>query len=142
MVNLILDSITKQLGTTFGTNYKYYVEDVEQGLERPAFHVGMRGLTMRSISPTLYDRRFPVVIHYFSDDKVNTKKDCYAKCAEILDCIEYLPVENTLLRGEQISWQMVEDTLQIFITYRVVTQKVKVDEDEMSSLIQPNVNIK
>lgn len=142
MVNLILDSITKQLGTTFGTNYRYYVEDVEQGLERPAFHIGTRGLTMRSISPTLYNRRFPMVIHYFSDDKVNNKKDCYAKCAEILDCIEYLPVENTILRGEEISWQMVEDTLQIFITYRVITQKVKVEEDDMDALIQPNVNIK
>ena len=41
MVNSILNAVTKQLGTTFGNGYHYYVEDVEQGLTEPCFTVDL-----------------------------------------------------------------------------------------------------
>lgn len=135
MVNSFLDAVTTQLGTTFGTDYHYYVEDVKQNLTTPAFTVDVLIPTERSRSPRLYDRAMPLVIHYFSDSKTNLKKDCYNMAERILECLEYLPYQNTMLRGEDISWQIVDDVLQIFVTYRFRTIMSKETEDNMEEIL-------
>lgn len=134
MVNSILDAVTKQLGTTFGKKYRYYGEDVEQGLIKPCFVIKCLMPLVRSKSPILYDRTMPLVVHYFSDSKNQTNKDCYTVSEKVIECLEYLPFENTRLRAENISCQMTDDVLQIFLTYRFTTSKVVEVEDEMESL--------
>jgi hypothetical protein len=54
MVNKILNAITKQLGTTFGKSYRYYMENVEQGLTKPCFTTDVLIPLQRSKSPFLY----------------------------------------------------------------------------------------
>lgn len=134
MVNSILDSVTKQLGKTFGTSYHYYVEDVKQNLTVPAFTVDMLTPTERSKSPVLYDRTMPLVVHYFSDKQTNLKRDCYDIAERVLECLEYIPYENSMLRGEDLSWQIVDEVLQIFVTYRFTTVMSKETEDNMESI--------
>lgn len=136
MVNSILDAVTAQLGKTFGTSYHYYVENVEQNLSPKSFTVDTILPTMRSRSPTLYDRQVPIVVHYFSDNKNNLKKDCYSMAERIIECLEYLPYKSTLLRGEDISWQLTENVLQVFITYDFTTMVDKEDEDKMEDLFE------
>lgn len=131
MVNSVLNAVTKQLGTKFGDSYRYYVENVEQGLKKPCFTVDVLTPLMRSKSPVLYDRTMPIVIHHFSDSKDNEKKNFYAMGEQIVECVEYLPFGNTLLRGEDISWQIVDDVLQVFVTYKFTTVRVMEDEDTM-----------
>lgn len=152
MVNLFLNAVTKQLGTTFGDKYRYYVEDVEQGLKKPCFTVDLLIPLQRSKSPILYDRTMPIVIHYFSDSTHNLKNDCYAMGERIVECLEYLPIDkyllgrnslgdsigSTPLRGEDISYQIVDDVLQVFITYRFTTKKV-VDMDEVPETLEASV---
>jgi hypothetical protein len=134
MVNSLLTAVTKQLGTTFGTSYHYYVENVEQGLQKPCFTVDMLIPLQRSRSPVLYDRTMPLVIHYFSDSEKDLKKDCYAMAENTVECLEYLPFQNTLLRGEDISWQIVDDVLQIFVTYKFTTKVVTEIEDAIDEV--------
>lgn len=124
MVNKVLNSVTVQLHSTFGDSYKYYVENVEQNLTKPCFTIDTIIPLQRSKSPVLYDRTMPMVIHYFTEDKKDTKTDCYAKAEQIVECLEYLPFQNTILRGENISWQIVDEVLQVFVTYRFTTRKV------------------
>lgn len=121
MINSFLNAVTKQLGTTFGTGYRYYVENVEQNLTKPCFTVDMLMPLERSKSPVLYDRTMPLVVHYFSDSKTNLKQDCYNMAERVLECLEYLPYQNSILRGENISCQIVDGVLQIFITYKFTT---------------------
>jgi hypothetical protein len=135
MVNSILDAVTTQLGKTFGTSYHYYVENVEQKLTTPCFTVDVLLPTMRSKSPKLYDRTMPLVVHYFSDSKSDLKKDCYNMAERTLECLEYIPYENSILRGEDISWQLVDDVLQIFITYKFTTVMSKETEDNMEEIV-------
>ena len=135
MVNTLLNSVTKQLGTTFGTGYRYYVENVEQNLTKPCFTVDMLMPMERSKSPVLYDRTMPLVVHYFSDSKTNLKQDCYSMAERVLECLEYLPYQNSILRGENISWQIVDGVLQIFITYRFTTVMSKETIDNMEEIL-------
>lgn len=134
MVNAVLNAVTKQLGTTFGNTNRYYVEDVEQMLETPCFNIALLLPLQRSRSPVLYDRKFPIVIHWFSDSKNNIKKECYEMAEQVVECLEYLPFKDTLLRGEDISWQIVDDVLQIFITYSFTTKLVTPVEETPEEL--------
>ena len=136
MVNKILNAATKQLGTTFGKKYRYYVENVEQGLTKPCFTVDLLIPLQRSKSPVLYDRTMPIVIHYFSDSETNVKQDCYSMAEQTVECLEYLPFESTTLRGENISWQLVDDVLQIFVTYKFTTKKDVDYGEPMENLIE------
>lgn len=138
MVNSILNAVTKQLGTKFGDSNHYYVEDVEQGLIKPCFTVDLLIPLQRSKSPVLYDRTMPLVIHWFGDSKENIKKDCYAMGEQVVECLEYLPFKGTFLRGEDISYQVVDDALQVFITYKFTTIKVTEQEDAPEEL---NANV-
>ena len=139
MVTSVVNAVTKQLGTTFGTKYRYYVEDIEQGVKKPCFHISPRITLQRSKSPVLYDRTVPIVVHYFSDSTNKLRNDCYSMGEQIVECLEYLPINNTLLRGEDISWQIVEDVLQVFITYRFTTIKPTENYD-MGVLVSPNIS--
>jgi hypothetical protein len=134
VVNSLLNAVTKQLGTTFGTKYHYYVENVEQALVKPCFTVDVLIPIQRSKSPVLYDRTMPLVVHYFSDSKENNKSDCYRMGELVVEALEYLPFKDTTLRGEDISWHIVEDVLEIFITYRFTTRLVVEEEEPIGEL--------
>lgn len=134
MVNSILNAVTKQLGTTFGNKYHYYVEDVEQGLKKPCLTVDLLTPLQRSKSPVLYDRTMPIVVHYFTDSEHDLKKDCYSMGEQLVECLEYLPFNNTTIRGENISWQIVDDVLQVFVTYKFTTRLVTEIEDSVDEV--------
>lgn len=141
MVNDILSAITKQLGLTFGNSYKYYVENVKQNLTKPCFTVDILEARERSKSKVLYDRTMPIVIHFFTDNEETIKTDCYDMAERIKECIEYLPFNGTTLRGDNVRWVMVEDVLELFITYRFTTRTV-VDETIMYDLVHPKISAK
>lgn len=134
MLNKLLNAVTKQLGTKFGSSQHYYVENVEQNLTKPCFTVDLLTPTIRSKSPLLYDRTMPLVIHWFGDSENTIKKDCYAMGEQLIECLEYLPFEGTLIRGEDISYQIVDDVLQMFITYSFETRKETEIETSIESV--------
>lgn len=136
MVITFLNAVTKHLGTKLGTKYHYYVENVEQGLVKPCFTLDMINPTERSKSPMLYDRTMPLVVHYFSDSKTNLKSDCYSMAEKVLEYLEYVPFENSILRGEDISWQITDDVLQIFVTYRFTTVMSNETADNMEEILE------
>lgn len=140
MVNDFLDAVTKQLGTTFGAAYHYYVENVEQGLKKPCFTVDMLMPLERSKSAVLYDRTMPLVVHYFSNNPSVNKKDCYGIAEDLVACLEYIPFKNTIIRGENISWHLVDDVLQLFITYKFTTKSDVPYENNMEILQENNVS--
>lgn len=136
----MLKGISTQLYDVFGADYKYYVENVEQQLKKPCFTIDSIMPLQRSRSRVLYDRTIPVVIHYFSNEKQNTKRDCYDKAELVVEALEYVPFHGALLRGENISYQMVDDVLQVFVTYKFITKKLTSNEDNMEALVNTNVS--
>lgn len=140
MVNEILKGISTQLYDVFGDDYKYYVENVEQKLTKPCFTIDSIMPLQRSRSRVLYDRTIPVVVHYFSNEKQKTKEDCYDKAELIIEALEYVPFHGALIRGEDINYQINEDVLQVFITYRFITKKLTSNEDNMEDLKKSNIS--
>ena len=120
-MNDIVNAISKALYTTFGSDYRYYVEDVEQNLKTPCFTIELLEPRMRSRNAQLYDRTVPVVVHYITNNKTSLKKEYYGIADQILECLEYLNVNNKIIRGESMSYHIVEDALQLFVTYKFMT---------------------
>ena len=133
-LNEMLKGISNQLYDVFGTDYKYYVENVEQKLTKPCFTIDCVIPLQRSRSRGLYDRTMPVVVHYFTGEKEITKKDCYEKAELIVEALEFVPFHGSLLRGENISWQIVDEVLQVFVTYKFMAKRVEVEEDALETL--------
>ena len=142
MVNDFLNAVTKQLGTKFGTTYHYYVENVEQGLVKPCFTVDMIMPLERSKSAVLYDRTMPLVVHYFDNNPTTNKKDCYNIAEDLIDYLEYIPFKNTIIRGENISWHLIDDVLQVFVTYKFTTKRELPAEFIMEELTENKVTPK
>ena len=119
MVNQIFDAITRALFKEFGESHKYYVEEIEQNSSKPCFSVGALNPIIKSRSLQRYNRITPIVIHYFTDkDNVsNGTKDCYAVAERLWQNLEYLNYNGLVIRGEDMSWDIVEGVLQFFVTY-------------------------
>lgn len=138
MTNDILDAVTTQLGNEFGDGYRYYMEDVEQNVITPCFTVNIIQPFQRSRSPKLYDRTMQLVVHYLHNDRTEIKRNAYAIGERLNSCLEYLPFRDTLLRGDDLNWKIVDDVLQFFATYRMVTTTYVPDEP-MTDMAQPNI---
>lgn len=141
MVNAALDSISEALHAKFGDTYHYYVEDVEQGTKTPCFSIDALNPTFRSTNRKDYYWTVPIVIHFFTNDKVSTNKTCFGVGQQVLECLEYLTVQGRLLRGKDMSFTMVDDVLQIFITYNFWTEEpenIPAMEDIESVEFSPN----
>lgn len=141
MVNTVLDSISKALYATFGNAYRYYVEDIEQNVKLPCFTLGVLNPLSRSVNRKDYYRTVPCVIHFFTNDKANLTKTCYSIGEQTLECLEYLNIDGHLVRAEDMSYTIVDDVLQIFLTYRFWTEKTETfDTMEGLEYIEPSVN--
>ena len=123
MVNKVLDASSKALHTKFGSSYHYYKENVEQKAELPCFNLGVLNPLCRSVNRKDYRWTIPCVHHYFTNNKTTALNECYSVGEQALECLEYLDIDGRLIRGEDMSYTMVDDVLQIFITYRFWTEK-------------------
>lgn len=96
--NIILGSIIYALSQEFGDSYNYYDEEIEQGFQKPAFHVQRidnnhrKGYTGHEYQLTDDNYRFE--IKYFSDIKDNKIKDINDKIDKLKQIFRYLYIVN------------------------------------------------
>lgn len=137
MINSVLDGLTTALYEQFGSQYYYYVEDVKQNLMLPCFTVDVLNPLNRSRNSYMYDRTVPCVIHCFTDNTVTTKHELYATGELVCDAVEYITVEDRLIRGKDMSVQLADNNvLQVFVTYRFWTEKEREQFEKMEWLYQ------
>lgn len=128
MVNTILDAATVALHNTFGDSYTYYREEVEQNADKPYFRVdALTSLSRSTRSVNRYNRTIPLIIHYFTDKEntVDARRDCYNVAEKLNYALEYLHVNDCLIMGTDISWEITEGVLQFYITYKFDVEKVQ-----------------
>lgn len=96
--NIIRGSIVYQLKNAFGDAYKYYDEEIEQGFEKPSFHVSRidvisrKGYTGHQYK--LIDSTYNYVIKYFTNEKNGKIKDINDKIDKLRDLFNYLEIVN------------------------------------------------
>lgn len=120
MLNDIITGIAKALGTTFGSEFRVYKNDVKQGFTEPCFFVA----TLKPDQKTLLgDRsiwRFPFDIHFFPKEP-GTNEELYSVAEYMALGLRYITLPNgDLLRGLSISYEAVDGVLHFFITYNMI----------------------
>ena len=133
MINKIIDGISISLHLEFGEEYEIYTDSVEQGLQEPCFSVFSINHSTEGVLGNRYNRINRFCIQYFpSTDEIN------AECNEILerlyDCLEYIQVDYSPLRGKQMRGEMVDDVLNFFVDYDMYVYKIGSPKDPMEEL--------
>jgi hypothetical protein len=108
-------------------------------MSKPCFTVDTLETFQRSRNAIQYDRTVPLVIHYFNDKDETLKKDSYNIAEQLTELLEYIPFEGTFLRGESISWHLVEGVLQMFVTYKFRTQTIETTPTTMEDISSENI---
>lgn len=133
MENKIITGISQKLFETFGLDYKIYTENVEQFLNPPCFYVELLQSSMQQIVSRRYRLENLFDIHFFTNE--NEPKNDFRRVADILyDALEYISVDNDLVRGLGMHYEIVDDVLHFFVSYNLILIKTLEPEEKMETL--------
>lgn len=133
MENKIITGISQKLFETFGLDYKIYTENVEQFLNPPCFYVELLQSSMQQIVSRRYRLENLFDIHFFTNE--NEPKNDFRRVADILyDALEYISVDNDLVRGLGMHYEIVDDVLHFFVSYNLILIKTIEPEEKMETL--------
>lgn len=133
MENKIITGISQKLFETFGLDYKIYTENVEQFLNPPCFYVELLQSSMQQIVSRRYRLENLFDIHFFTNE--NESKNDFRRVADILyDALEYISVDNDLVRGLNMHYEIVDDVLHFFVSYNLILIKTLEPEEKMETL--------
>lgn len=133
MENKIITGISQKLFETFGLDYKIYTENVEQFLNPPCFYVELLQSSMQQIVSRRYRLENLFDIHFFTNE--NEPKNDFRRVADVLyDALEYISVDNDLVRGLGMHYEIVDDVLHFFVSYNLILIKTLEPEDKMETL--------
>ena len=133
MENQIITGISQKLFETFGATYTIYTENVEQYLRPPCFYIELVQSSLQQIISRRYKSDNLFDIHFFTDQ--SEPKSDFRRVADILyDALEYISVENDLMRGLNMHYEIVDDVLHFLVNYNFVSKKEAQTADKMETL--------
>nr|DAF76096.1 MAG TPA: tail completion protein [Caudoviricetes sp.] len=142
MLNKIITGISQALDAEFNSENEEYIihtENVEQGLEEPCFFIFSLNPSSKQLVGNRYERKYPFDIHFFPNtelvDGVSTINNQINEVTErLFTALEYITVDNSLVRGTSINAEIVDNVLHFFINFNMIVKKETEPIDTMGSL--------
>ncbi|WP_394876203.1 phage tail terminator family protein, partial [Clostridium neonatale] len=142
MLNKIITGISQALDAEFNSENEEYIihtENVEQGLDEPCFFIFSLKPSSKQLVGNRYERKYPFDIHFFPDtelvDGISTINNQINEVIErLFTALEYITVDNSLVRGASINAEKVDDVLHFFINFNMIVKKETEPIDTMGSL--------
>ncbi|MDB0519976.1 hypothetical protein C4R87_19335 [Clostridioides difficile] len=132
MLNNIIDGISVKLDKSFGEKYTIYSEDVEQGINEPCFFIVPINSSKVSYPNARELKKNSFDVHYFP--KNNDKSFEINEIAEmLLEELEYISVNEDLVRGTNMNYEIIDNVLHFFVDYNYFTIKNN-DTDKMDTV--------
>lgn len=107
-----------------------YGEEIKEGLTIPSFFVKLLEPAHTHELNRRYVRELPFDVHYFTD----TNKDRITMADQLTSVLEMIQVNGRLVSGINMSWQIVDEVLHFFVTYRMQVWKQRPDDPTMQTL--------
>ena len=123
MINEIIAGISTTLDTAF-EECEIYGEEIKQGLEEPCFFVKCMNPTKKLFLGKRYFRKNSFVVQYFPKSKHSPNAECYEVGEELMQCLEYIPVLDAMLRGTAMNYEVIDGVLNFFVNYDCFVYKV------------------
>lgn len=138
MLNKIITGISQALDAEFNSEeneeYTIYTEDVEQGLEAPCFFIFSLKPSSKQLVGNRYDRKYPFDIHYFPKDEENINNEINEVTERLFIALEYITVDNDLVRGTNMNVEIVDNVLHFFVDFNMIVRKEIEPTESMGSL--------
>ena len=126
MIKEIVEAITAALDAATDGKCEIYTEDVAQGLEEPCFFVKQLEVVNNRRLGSRVKRKYPFDILYFPRDSDTKKYEMYEMEDVLQDSMEYITLANgNLLRASDISSEIVDDVLHVYVSYSVTLDAPK-----------------
>ena len=113
----IVKGIIKALNNEFGNNYTYYINDIPQGFEEPSFYVRLLDSSFNLIDGNRYLRKNIFMIRYFPKSELEPQQEINAILDKLYPILEYIYMENDLIRGTNMEANIVDNILHLQINY-------------------------
>ncbi len=122
MVKEIIEGISIALDAEFngnGITYKFYTDNVKQGLDTPCFLITIVGPSQSNLIAGRYNGVCPACIQYFPlNDGDNTEMHAIAE--KMLNCLEVITLINQdKVRGNDMHYEIVDSVVNFFVDYSV-----------------------
>lgn len=142
MLNKIITGISQALDAEFNSENEEYIihtENVEQGLDEPCFFIFSLKPSSKQLVGNRYERKYPFDIHFFPDtelvDGISTINNQINEVTErLFTALEYITVDNSLVRGKSMNVEIVDNVLHFFINFNMIVKKETEPIDTMGSL--------
>lgn len=142
MLNKIITGISQALDAEFNSENEEYIihtENVEQGLEEPCFFIFSLNPSSKQLVGNRYERKYPFDIHFFPStelvDGVSTINNQINEVTErLFTALEYITVDNSLVRGTSMNVEIVDNVLHFFINFNMIVKKETDPIETMGSL--------
>ncbi|CAI3675084.1 putative phage protein [Clostridium neonatale] len=142
MLNKIITGISQALDAEFNSENEGYIihtENVEQGLEEPCFFIFSLNSSSKQLVGNRYERKYPFDIHFFPStelvDGVSTINNQINEVTErLFTALEYITVDNSLVRGTSMNVEIVDNVLHFFINFNMIVKKETAPIETMGSL--------
>ncbi|WP_019123700.1 phage tail terminator family protein [Brevibacillus massiliensis] len=107
-----------------------YGEEIKEGLTTPCFFVKFLEPSHTHELNRRYVRELPFDVHYFAD----TNKDRIDMADQLTSVLETVQVNDRPINGINMSWEIVDEVLHFFVTYRMHVWKQKPVYPHMQTL--------
>lgn len=138
MINSIIEAISISLNGEFGDDYEIYTEEIEQDLKESCFFIQCVDSTQRLFFGKRYLRQNQFCIQYFPE-RVDYQRECNEIAERIIDKLEYITVDNYLLRGTKMKYEMINGVLNFFVNFDCFIYKSEHEETSMEDYQTDNM---
>lgn len=132
MTDRIIKAVSLALNEEFGDSYKIYTEEVSQGMETPCFFI----ICDRPGRKLYFDRkhfRSNIFCIQYTPHTEDIRAECNEVAERLFECLEYIRVDGSLLRGTKMEPETADGILYFFLNYDFFTYREK-DTEKMSAL--------
>lgn len=122
MVNDLYTSIAVKLESLFDEP-RIYFDKLPQGYKAPSFFIKLLSATHELKLYNRYELTLNFDVHYLPNDRHIDVEEFNDVAYRLLFGLEYIEFNNSPIRGMNISYEVQEDVLHFFITYKLFIRR-------------------
>ena len=136
MLNKTFIGIAQKLNQVFGDSHEIHIGSIKQGLSEPCFLINVLNPSYELIISNTYLLRQKFNILYYPENKVNQTEEINSVISTLQTEMEYISVDNEIVRGTKISSEIIDETLHFFVNYDIRVVKNRILDPYMEELSQ------
>lgn len=131
MINAIITGISQALFNEYG--YENHMEEIKQDLAEPCFFITCINPAVKPYLGNRYFRQNKFCIQYFPESE-NKQAECNDVGETLMNVLEYITVDDDLLRGTRMDFEVMDGVLHFFVNYNYFVYKGSHKEEPMEDL--------